>query len=50
MKKWLSGNPGEPLSMDLVYNPSEGRVSDTDDLAYYHCTALGNGFIKYLVD
>lgn len=36
--------------LGLVYNPSEGRVSDTGDPAYYHCTALGNGFIKYLVD
>lgn len=36
--------------LGLVYNPSEGRVSDTGDPAYYHCTALGIGFIKYLVD
>jgi len=35
--------------LGLVYNPSEGRMSDTGDPAYYHCTALGIGFIKYLV-
>ncbi|KAB5491800.1 hypothetical protein [Flagellimonas hadalis] len=34
--------------LGIVYNPAEGRISNTGDSSYYHCTALGKGFVKYL--
>ncbi|NAY92114.1 hypothetical protein GTQ34_09295 [Muricauda sp. JGD-17] len=34
--------------LGLIYNPAEGRASNTGDQAYYQCTALANGFMKYL--
>lgn len=34
--------------LGLVYNPAEGRVSNTPDVAYYYCTSLSEGFIRYL--
>ncbi len=36
--------------MGLIYNPSEGRASDTGEYSGYRCTPLAIGFIKYLND
>jgi hypothetical protein len=35
-------------AMGLIYNPSEGRASDTGEYSGYRCTPLAIGFIKYL--
>ncbi|MGB5822157.1 MAG: hypothetical protein WBG90_21925 [Saonia sp.] len=34
--------------MGLIYNPSEGRASDTGEYSGYRCTPLAIGFIGYL--
>ncbi|MEX0287725.1 MAG: hypothetical protein AB3N14_01305 [Flavobacteriaceae bacterium] len=34
--------------MGLIYNPSEGRASDTGEYSGYRCTPLATGFIKFL--
>lgn len=34
--------------LGLVYNPGEGRVSNTGEPAHFYCTALTEGFMKFL--
>jgi hypothetical protein len=34
--------------LGLIYNPSEGRASDTGEYSGYRCTPLATGLIKFL--
>lgn len=36
--------------LGLVYNPAEGRVSNTGEPRYYQCTALAMGFMRFLIE